>query len=85
VLPPEGSIVMKGSWFTPSAPRFVQAPSCIKCGAATMLTRIAPFELGYDLRSFECTNCGQLDNVKVAHGQLAAIQESLIPRQQPLL
>jgi hypothetical protein len=75
---------MNGSWFTPSAPRFVQAPPCLRCGAATMLTRIAPFELGYDLRSFECTNCGQVDTIKIAHGQLAASAASLNARQQPL-
>jgi DNA-directed RNA polymerase subunit RPC12/RpoP len=68
---------MSGFWFTPSAPRFVGTPRCIRCGAATMLTRIAPFELGYDLRSFECTNCGELGKVKVLHGQLAACAESL--------
>ena len=55
------------------------------CGAATVLTRIAPFELGYDLRSFECANCGNLDTVKVAHQQLAGGTEIVTPREGPFI
>ena len=52
--------------FCPSPPRYVPAPSCAKCGAATMLTRITPFSPGYNLQSFECMRCGNCNDVKVA-------------------
>ncbi|MGB9369754.1 MAG: hypothetical protein WCE79_27485 [Xanthobacteraceae bacterium] len=38
-------------------------PTCTKCGAPTMLARIAPSgEPGYDNRTFECPACGNIDS-----------------------
>jgi predicted RNA-binding Zn-ribbon protein involved in translation (DUF1610 family) len=33
-------------------------PPCPKCGREMVITRIEPDRLGYDLRTFECTKCG---------------------------
>jgi hypothetical protein len=34
---------------------------CTKCDAEMRLTRIAPTEPGFDLRTFECSICGNVD------------------------
>ena len=61
--------------FCPSPPRYVEPPSCVKCGAMTMLTRIVPFAPGYNLQSFECMDCGNCDDVKAADKHSAAVAE----------
>ena len=41
-------------------------PACSKCGALTMLEYIEPAdEPGHELRTFECTNCGSCEVVKM--------------------
>ena len=41
-------------------------PQCPKCGARKLLERIEPAdEPGHDLRTYECTNCGHYEVVKV--------------------
>ncbi len=37
-------------------------PQCPKCGARKLLEHIEP---GHDLRTYECTNCGHYEVVKV--------------------
>jgi len=66
---------MSGYEFCPSPPRYVTAPLCVKCGATTMLTRIAPFAPGYNLQSFECVDCGNCDDVQVADHHATAVAE----------
>jgi len=46
----------------------IYRPPCSKCGAPTTLARIEPaLESGHDLRTFECTVCGNGDVVDVAY------------------
>jgi len=46
----------------------IYRPPCSKCGAPTTLARIEPArESGHDLRTFECTVCGNGDVVDVAY------------------
>ena len=40
--------------------RLMEAP-CTKCGAQMVLARIEPAKPGYDLRTFECTKCNNVD------------------------
>ena len=41
-------------------------PACSKCGALTILEHIEPAdEPGHELRTFECTNCGNCEVVKM--------------------
>ena len=41
-------------------------PACSKCGLPTRLTRIEPTgEPDYNLRTYECETCGNIDRVKV--------------------
>jgi len=44
-------------FYSASKPRPLEIPPCPRCGAAMMLTRIEPAELGFDIRNFECTAC----------------------------
>jgi len=66
---------MSGYEFCPSPPQYVAAPLCLKCGATTMLTCIAPLAPGFDLQSFECMDCGNCDDVKVADKHSTVIAE----------
>ena len=51
----------------------IYRPSCSKCGAPTTLARIEPArESGHDLRTFECTVCGNADVVDVAYRATAS-------------
>ena len=46
----------------------IYRPPCSNCGAPTTLARIEPAQKpGYDLRSFECTVCTNIDIVEVAY------------------
>ena len=40
---------------------------CTKCGAKMTLARIEPDKPGYDLRSFECTKCNNVDQYIVEY------------------
>lgn len=43
-------------------------PICSKCGVRTALARIEPTgEPGYDLRTFECLACGNLEQIEVKY------------------
>ena len=45
------------------------APSpCTKCGAPVMLARIEPAKPGFDLRTFECSSCNNVDQYIVEFG-----------------
>ena len=51
----------------------IYRPPCSKCGAPTTLARIEPArESGHDLRTFECTACGNADVVDVAYSAAAS-------------
>ena len=42
-------------------------PPCSRCGAATVLARIEPAAIaGHDFRTFECTQCKNVDIVEVS-------------------
>lgn len=43
-------------------------PSCTSCGERTALARISPIELVHELRTFECSGCGQVDRYAVKSG-----------------
>jgi hypothetical protein len=45
-----------------------RAPPCSKCGATVTLTQIEPHSPGFDLRSFECPKCYQVDRYSVEYG-----------------
>jgi hypothetical protein len=47
--------------------RLMEAP-CTRCGAKMSLARIEPDRPGYDLRSFECTKCNNVDQYVVEYG-----------------
>jgi len=42
----------------------VYRPPCSRCGAPTTLARIERAQPGHDLRSFECTVCGNTDAIE---------------------
>jgi hypothetical protein len=39
-------------------------PICQPCQRSMWLLKIAPDEPGYELRSFECANCGRAEKLK---------------------
>jgi hypothetical protein len=41
-----------------SKPPLIERPSCPKCSSLMRLARIMHDEPGYDLRTFECAECG---------------------------
>jgi hypothetical protein len=43
-------------------------PLCSKCGSVMMLARIEPARPDYDLRSFECSSCNNVDQYIIATG-----------------
>jgi hypothetical protein len=45
----------------------MEAP-CTKCGAKMKLARIEPDRPDYDLRTFECTKCNNVDQYIVEYG-----------------
>ena len=46
--------------------RLMEAP-CTKCGAKMVLARVEPAKPGYDLRTFECTKCNNVDQYIVEY------------------
>ena len=49
------------------------APSpCTKCGAVVHLARVEPAKPDFDLRTFECTSCNNVDQYIVEYGTNAA-------------
>jgi hypothetical protein len=70
----------------------MEAP-CTKCGAKMTLARIEPDKPGYDLRTFECTKCNNVDQyiveyetsspcVLVVRGQLARLSRRPLYRAE---
>jgi hypothetical protein len=57
---------MPGTAFTPHSPTRIFGPLCPKCGTAMLIIRIEPIGLGYDLRTFECSEC-QRQEMKVVN------------------
>jgi hypothetical protein len=51
---------------TLSRDRLMEAP-CTKCAAKMVLARIEPAKPGYDLRTFECTKCNNVDQYIVEY------------------
>jgi hypothetical protein len=41
-----------------SKPPLIERPLCPECSSLMWLARIMPDEPGYDLRTFECPECG---------------------------
>jgi hypothetical protein len=41
---------------------------CTKCRAPMMLARIEPAKPGYDLRTFECSQCNNVDQYIIEFG-----------------
>ena len=54
----EGSLAMPLSKIVASKPPLIERPVCPKCSSLMWLARVMPDELGYDLRTFECPECG---------------------------
>jgi transposase-like protein len=46
----------------------VERPPCPSCSAQMWLTRITPYEPGYDQRTFECAGCQYEHEVVVKYG-----------------
>jgi hypothetical protein len=46
---------------------FPDLGACTKCRAEVMLVRIEPARDGFDLRSFECSQCNNVDQYIVEH------------------
>ena len=40
---------------------FPETEACTKCGAEIMLVRIEPAKSDFDLRTFECSECNNVD------------------------
>jgi hypothetical protein len=50
----------------PANPVPLLRPLCSKCGSLTGLARIEPSDRpGYDLRTFECAACGNIETMLV--------------------
>jgi hypothetical protein len=43
------------------------APACTRCRSRLLLKRIEPSEPGFDLRTYECARCGEVDHYKVRY------------------
>jgi hypothetical protein len=41
---------------------------CTKCGAPVILVRIEPANSGFDLRTFECSKCNNVDQYIIEFG-----------------
>jgi hypothetical protein len=52
-------------------PELAPAP-CTKCGAPVHLARVEPAKPDFDLRTFECTKCNNVDQYIVEYGTNAA-------------
>jgi len=51
------------------APPFEQEPPpCTKCGAPVILARIEPARPDFDLRTFECSKCNNVDQYTIEYG-----------------
>jgi hypothetical protein len=48
---------MPGTEYTLHSPKRVDGPLCPKCATAMLIIRIEPLGFGYDLRTFECSEC----------------------------
>jgi hypothetical protein len=44
---------------------------CTKCGAPVILVRIEPANSGFDLRTFECSKCNNVDQYIIEFGTAA--------------
>ena len=55
--------------------------ACTKCGAEVMLVRIEPANSGFDLRTFECSECNNVDQYIVEEG--TAAPWTLVVRGKP--
>ena len=44
---------------------------CTKCGAPVILVRIEPARSGFDLRTFECSKCNNVDQYIIEYGTAA--------------
>lgn len=60
-----------------------KAPPCVKCGASVVLARIEPAQPGFDLRTFECSKCNNVDQYIVEYATNAPW--SLLQRAFPKL
>jgi hypothetical protein len=45
-----------------------QVEVCTKCGSEMMLARIEPAKPGFDLRTFECSECNNADQYIIEYG-----------------
>ena len=59
-----------------SKPPLIGRPVCPKCSSLMWLARIMPDELGYDLRTFECPECGYQAQPNTAAKVVALANES---------
>jgi len=50
---------------------FPDAEACTKCGSEVMLVRIEPAQSGFDLRTFECSECNNVDQYIIEVGTAA--------------
>lgn len=53
---------------TPASNALVRPP-CTKCGNATVLIAIEPGEPRFDLNTFECPRCGQIETTVTKIGE----------------
>jgi hypothetical protein len=56
------------SQFTATDARELKHPACGRCGQPMWLMRIRPDTIGRQIRTFECTDCGQTSCLSVAIG-----------------
>jgi hypothetical protein len=50
---------------------FPDMGACTKCGAEVMLVRIEPAKSDFDLRTFECSECNNVDQYIIEVGTAA--------------
>ncbi len=46
---------------------YIQRPDCPNCHTHTMLARITPVRMGFDIRTFECPKCDLVQEVMAAN------------------
>jgi hypothetical protein len=59
-----------------------ERPHCSKCGAEMTLVRIAPGPAGFDIRTFDCTNCDHAHIVTVATDVVNDGPQTIFPRER---
>jgi len=57
---------------------FPDVEACTKCGAEMMLVRIEPARNGFELRTFDCSECNNADQYIIEVG--AAVPGTLVVR-----